>query len=163
MVKIHGVNGRLVIRMTRPVGDVIDFPEWVFIRIDGGLVPFTVTEESVFQKDNNHLVVGLDEISIPEKAAAFIGLTCSLEGAWTDWFEAGREETDSLTGFEVVDEISGKTGKVIGFEDIPGNPLLKIDIDGNIALLPMQTEFVVFTDKRKRQLILRIPEGLLDL
>ncbi|MFA5816417.1 MAG: hypothetical protein WC865_12430, partial [Bacteroidales bacterium] len=49
VVKVHGVNGKLVIRMNRPVGDVLDFPEWLFIRIDGGLVPFSVTEESVFQ------------------------------------------------------------------------------------------------------------------
>ncbi|TSA37397.1 MAG: hypothetical protein D4R64_05755 [Porphyromonadaceae bacterium] len=163
VVKVHGVNGKLVIRMNRPVGDVMDFPEWLFIRIDGGLVPFSVTEESVFQKDINHVVVGLGEISDQKKAMALVGLACNLEGAWTDWFEASREETNSLTGFEVLDEISGKTGKVIGFEDIPGNPLLEIEIDGKKSLLPMQSEFVVRTDTRKRKLILRIPEGLLDL
>jgi len=149
--------------MNRPAGDVLDFPEWLFIRIDGGLVPFSVTEESVFQKDTNHVVVGLDQINDQKKATALVGLTCNLAGAWSDWFEVSREETESLTGFEVLDEISGKTGKVVGFEDIPGNPLLEIEIDGKKALLPMQSEFVVSTDLRKRKLILRIPEGLLDL
>lgn len=163
VVKVHGVNGKLVIRMNRPVGDVLDFPEWLFIRIDGVLVPFRVTEESVFQKDVNNLVVGLDQIGSQEKAAALTGLACSLEGAWTDWFKNGSEQTDSLTGFDLLDEISGKTGKVTGFENIPGNPLLEIEIDGKKALLPMQHEFVVSTDMGKRKLILRIPEGLLDL
>ncbi|MCX6223333.1 MAG: hypothetical protein NTV01_01030 [Bacteroidia bacterium] len=163
VVKVHGVNGELVIRMNRPVGDVLDFPEWLFIRIDGGLVPFRVTEESVFQKDTNHLVVGLDQVNEPKKATTLVGLTCNLEGTWSDWFEATCEETDSLTGFEVLDEISGKNGKVIGFEDIPGNPLLEIEIDGKRSLLPLQPEFVISTDLLKRKLILRIPEGLLDL
>jgi len=95
--------------------------------------------------------------------SSLVGLTCNLEGAWTDWFEATREETESLTGFDLLDEISGKTGKVIGFEDIPGNPLLEIEIDGKKSLLPVHPEFVVSTDLRKRKLILRIPEGLLDL
>lgn len=163
LVKVHGVNGKLVIRMNRPVGDILDFPEWLFVRIDGGLVPFAVTGESVFQKDTNHVVIGLDEIDEQKKASALVGLTCSIEGEWSDWFEVTREETESLTGFDLLDEISGKTGKVIGFEDIPGNPLLEIEIDGKKALLPMQTEFVVSTDIRQRKLILRIPDGLLDL
>lgn len=163
LVKVHGVNGKLVIRMNRPVGDVLDFPEWLFIRIDGGLVPFSVIEESVFQKDINHVVVGLEQVDGQKKATALVGLTCNLEGVWADWFETSREETDSLIGFKVFDEISGKTGEVIGFVDIPGNPLLEIEIDGKKTLLPMQSEFVVSTDTRKRKLILRIPEGLMDL
>jgi len=163
VVKVHGVNGKLVIRMNRTVGDILDFPEWVFIRIDGGLVPFSVLEESVFQKDANHLVIGLEQINSQEKAITLVGLTCNLEGVWTDWFEVSSEETDSLTGFDVFDERSGKTGKVTGFEDIPGNPLLEIDIEGKKALLPMQTEFVISTDTTKRKLILRIPDGLMDL
>lgn len=163
VVKVHGVNGRLVIRLNHPASDVPDFPEWLFIRIDGGLVPFRVIEESVFQKDINHVVVGLENIEGPEKAAALVGLACNLEGAWNDWFEANREETDLLTGFEVFDEISGKTGKVTGFEDIPGNPLLGIEIDGKTILLPLHAEFVISTDPKKRMLVLRIPDGLLDL
>ena len=149
--------------MNRPVGDLLDFPEWLFIRIDGGLVPFEVNGESVFQKDTNHIVVGLGQIDTQEKATAMVGLPCNLEGTWTDWFEVTREETQSLSGFDLLDEISGKTGTVVGFEDIPGNPLLEIEIDGKKTLLPMQAEFVVSTDIRKRKLILKIPEGLLDL
>lgn len=163
VVKVHGVNGRLVIRMNMPVGDIQDFPEWLFIRIDGGLVPFSVAEESVFQKDGYHLVVGLDQVTGPEKASAYIGLPCNLEGVWSDWFEAGREESDQLIGFDLLDESSGKTGKVVGYEDIPGNPLIEIEIDGKKSLLPMNPEFVVLTDLKNRRLILRIPEGLLDL
>ncbi len=163
LVKVHGVNGRLVIRLHRQAGDVLDFPDWMFIGIDGGLVPFKVTEESVFQKDANHLVVGLDQISGPEKATGYVGLNCYLEGEWSDWFEATIDAVDSLTGFEVVDEISGKKGSVTGFENIPGNPLLKIEIEGKTALLPLHTEFVILNDPKKRQLILHIPDGLLDL
>ena len=163
IVKVHGVNGRLVIRLDRAALDVLDFPEWMFILIDGGPVPFSVTEESVFQKDANHIVVGLDEIGGPEEAASFTGMTCKLEGEWTDWFEVGREETGSLTGFAWFDEVSGKSGTVTGFEDIPGNPLLGIELNGKSALLPMQDEFVISIDHQNRKLMVRIPDGLLEL
>ena len=163
VVKVHGVSGKLVIRMNRPAGDILDFPEWLFIRIDGGLVPFAVMDESVFQKDPNNIVVGLQDINTQEKATAMVGLSCFLHGSWTDWFEPTRKEADSLTGFEVIDEVSGRTGTVTGFEDIPGNPLLELQIDGKKALLPLNPQFVVSTDTRNRKLILRIPEGLLEL
>ena len=162
-VKVHGVGGKLVLRMDKAVGELLDFPEWAFIRIDGGLVPFRVAEESVFQKDTNHLVVGFDTIDKPTKALSLIGLPCNLEGEWTDWFEASRDDSDYLIGFDVTDGASGKTGKVVGFEDIPGNPLLEIELDGKKALLPMQDEFVIEVDVRKRKLLLKIPDGLLDL
>ncbi len=163
VVKVHGVNGRLVIRLLRQAAEVVDFPEWLFIRIDGGLVPYRVVEESVFQKDSGHLVVGLETIEGPEKAAEFVGLSCHIEGQWSDWFDAGEADPDSLVGFEVFDETSGKSGVVSGFEDIPGNPLLSILIDGKSALLPMHAEFILATDHKKRRLNLRIPDGLLDL
>ena len=163
VVKVHGVNGRIVIRLLKPAGEVLDFPEWLFVRIDGGLVPFRVAEESVFQKDASHLVVGLDNVTGPEQAAGYVGLSCYLEGAWTDWFEVGSEDIDSLTGYILIDEMSGKTGIVTGFENIPGNPLLKIEIEGKSVLLPLNPEFVILNDPKKRQLILRIPDGLLDL
>jgi 16S rRNA processing protein RimM len=163
VVKVHGVNGKLVIRMNRPASDILDFPEWLFIRIDGGLVPYCVMEESVFQKDASHIVLALDGVTSQEKASALIGLACNLEGAWTDWFEGTRADEDSLTGFVIFDETSGKSGKVIGFEDIPGNPLLEIEIGGKKSLLPLNPEFVISTDRSQRRLILRIPEGLLDL
>jgi 16S rRNA processing protein RimM len=163
VVKVHGVNGRLVIRLNRPAGEVLDFPEWLFIRIDGGLVPFRVTEESVFQKDTSHIVVGLDEIDGPEKAAAYIGLPCQIEGDWSEWFGKSQEETNSLVGYSVEDEGSGAIGAVTGFEDIPGNPLLRIEMGGKSALLPLHAEFVIQTDNKKKKLIIRIPDGLLDL
>jgi len=162
-VKVHGVSGKLVLRMDTAVGDILDFPEWAFIRIDGGLVPFRVAEESVFQKDAYQVVVGLDTIDKPARALSLIGLACNLEGEWTDWFEASHEESDYLIGFEVTDGQSGKIGKVVGYEDIPGNPLLEIELDGKKVLLPMQDEFVIEVDVHKRKLLLKIPDGLLDL
>ena len=162
-MKVHGVNGKLVIRMNRPAGDILDFPEWLFLRIDGGLVPFEVVEESVFQKDSNHMVLALEGIDSQAKASALVGLACNIEGDWTDWFEAGRDETDSLIGFELLDERSGKSGMVTGFEDIPGNPLLEIEIDGKKSLLPLHKEFILSTDTPHKKLILRIPDGLLEL
>lgn len=163
LVKVHGVNGRIVIRMNQSIGEVIDFPEWLFIRIEGGLVPFAVAEESVFQKDDTHLVVGLDQINTPEQANRLIGNTCNLEGNWSDWFDDHQDEAHAFIGFEVRDEPSGKMGKVVGYQDIPGNPLLEIEMEGKSFLLPLQEEFILLNDTDNQQLVLKIPDGLLSL
>ncbi|MFO7617399.1 MAG: hypothetical protein R6V75_09120 [Bacteroidales bacterium] len=162
-VKVHGVQGRLLLRLNRPVSGLEEFPEWIFIRIDGGLVPFRIAEESVFQKDDLHLVVGLDDAGSQEKAVGMVGFSCHLEGRWEDWFELPDHVEPTIIGFSVVNLLTGAVGLVTGFEDIPGNPLLEIEIQGKQVLVPYQPEYVVDNDQVNQKLILKIPDDLLDL
>lgn len=162
-VKVHGVQGRLLLRLNQPIADLAEFPEWIFIRIDGGLVPFKVAEESVFQKDDLHLVVGLDDLDTQEKAQGVLGLTCHLEGDWKDWFELTDQERSSLIGFAAINLLDGTEGVVTGMEEIPGNPLLEIEIGGKLVLVPFQSEYVVDNDPVNKRLTLKIPEDLLNL
>lgn len=163
LVRIHGVNGALVLRLNRMINDVEDFPGWIFLRIDGSLVPFRISEESVYQKDGRHLVIAVDQADSQKKAEELVGYACHLEGNWKDWFTIEGKQGPSLIGFEIIDEKSGRTGIISGFEDIPGNPLIEIEIEGKKILIPHRKEFVVLEDLKNRRLILRIPDGLMDL
>jgi 16S rRNA processing protein RimM len=163
IVRVHGVHGSVVVRLIRSATELIDFPEWVFLRIEGGLVPFLLTEESVFLRDQDHLVIGMEVVDSPSKANELIGSPFHLQGKWDDWFDSSQPEGVGLSGFEMVDQVSGKAGSVIRLEEIPGNPLLEIEIEGKSILLPWQPEFIVENDPVNRKLILRFPDGLLDL
>ncbi|MCC7303530.1 MAG: 16S rRNA processing protein RimM [Bacteroidia bacterium] len=67
-----------------------------------------------------------------------------------------------VSGYEVVEE--GKiTGVVKGVMELPHQKLLEIDIDGKEVLLPLLPEFYLGIDREKRQIIVRIPDGLRDL
>jgi ribosomal 30S subunit maturation factor RimM len=162
-VRVHGVQGRLQLRLNRPISSLEEFPEFIFIRIDGGLVPFRVAEESVFQKDDLHLVVGLDDLDTQGKAQGVLDLTCHLDGDWNDWFEMPDEERSTLIGFAVTNLLDGTGGVVTGLEEIPGNPLLEIEIGGKLVLVPYQSEYVVENDPVNKRLTLKIPEDLLNL
>jgi ribosomal 30S subunit maturation factor RimM len=162
-VRVHGVQGRLLLRLNRSIIELEDFPEWVFIRIDDGLVPFRVAEESVAQKDDHHLIIGLDEVTNQDKALNMVGLQCCLEGDWNEWFMSDTQIEPAIIGFSVTNILTGEVGIVTGFEDIPGNPLWEIEIRGKQVLVPDRDDYVIEKDEVSRQLTLRIPDDLLNL
>jgi 16S rRNA processing protein RimM len=163
LVRIHGVKGALVLRLDRTIIEVEDFPEWIFLMIDGGLVPFRISEESVYQKDGRHLVIALDQAGTRKQAEELIGYACHMEGTWEDWFEIEGVDDQSIIGFTVLDIQSGKSGIVSGFEEIPGNPLIEVNLEGKQILVPYREEYVLQEDRKTRRLILDIPEGLRKL
>jgi len=163
LIKAHGVSGRIVLRLSHPAKDLIDFPEWIHIRINGILVPFQVTEESVFLKDSNHIVMGLDEVADQPAARELADHAFNLPGEWSDWFQGETESPASWIGFSIEESISGQPGIVTDYQDIPGNPLLEIEIGGKTILVPFNPEYILRTDPDKRTMVVRVPEDLMNL
>ncbi|MFH0762030.1 MAG: hypothetical protein V2A67_11060 [Bacteroidota bacterium] len=163
LIKNHGVSGKLVLRLHQPADDILDFPEWVFIRIWGQPVPFKVMEESVYQKDNRHLVIGLAGINDQQSARQLIGNACDLEGSWSDWFVSESQAPGTWTGADVMEIITGQSGKVTGYQDIKGNPLIEIELNGKTVLVPFNPEYILETDQKEKKLIVKIPPGLFSL
>jgi len=162
-VKLHGVAGRLVLRLNSPAEELADFPEWGFVRLDGELVPFQVAEESVIQKDTNHLILGFEGINTQEQARELLGKYCNLPGTWKNWFGAEEIPEKSWTGFTVIDHASGMEGILIEIQEIPGNPLLEIAFGEKRVLVPDNPAFILAVDEKTQRLTLQIPTDLLSL
>ncbi len=163
LVKLHGISGSLVLRLSMPAEEIRNVPGWLFIRIWGQPVPFKVVDESVYQKDNRHLVIGLEGIDSQESARRLVGYTCCLEGQWSDWFSVEGGSANPWIGAEVTDATTGKTGTVISYNDIPGNPLIEIQISGKTILLPFNDDYILESDKNARKLRVRIPLEMWNL
>jgi len=163
LIKIFGVQGGLVIRLDHKVAAIIEIPDWAFLMIDGAPVPFRIRQEEFFLKDNGHLVVALSGLENPEAVARFIGLPVKFPGRIDDWFEQEDDEEPGITGYRVIDSVSGSEGIVTGLLDIPGNPLLELDFDGREILLPVSSEYVLKTDHRTKVVRVQIPDELFSL
>ncbi len=161
--KTHGVRGGLVIESFRVLPEHEDLPEWVFIELEGGLVPFYLKSEESFIRDDKHLVIFLDGIDTPE--AAF-PLTHSLVCVPASFFNS-EEEVNAIAqisrGFKVVIEGIEEIGSFVELMEIPGNPLFAIDLKGKEILVPANEQFVLSIDHDKQTVYLRIPDELLDL
>jgi 16S rRNA processing protein RimM len=163
LVKLHGVSGRMILRLNDPVEELTDFPEWVFVSLDGELVPYHVAEESVIQKDTSHLILGFEGISNQQLAKELVGKTCHLPGSWTDWFGEGVKPEKNWTGFNVFDATSGQNGLITDIQEIPGNPLLEVTFGHKKVLVPVNPVFIKNVDEINRLVTLEIPPDLLSL
>ncbi len=163
LIKNHGVGGKLVLRLHQPADDLLDFPEWIFVSVWGQPVPFQVAEESVFQKDNHHLVVGLEGINDQEGARQLIGNACYLPGTWSEWFESESATPGTWTGAKVIEVNTGQEGMVTGYQDIKSNPVIEIDFNGKTILVPFNPEYILEADQKTKKLIVKIPPELFSL
>ena len=67
----------------------------------------------------------------------------------------------SLAGFSLVDAVSGKTvGRIASIDDQTANILFELE-DG--TLVPAHEELIAGIDKQQRQIMITLPEGILDL
>jgi len=68
----------------------------------------------------------------------------------------------SLLGYEVIEE--GKTlGTILEVIEQPHQILCRIDINGKEVLIPLHEETIKKMDAGKKQVIVELPEGLLEI
>ena len=65
-------------------------------------------------------------------------------------------------GFQVTDVNHGELGEIVAVDDSTMNVLFAIEnSDGEEILLPAHEEFIVKLEKKKRKLMVEVPEGLI--
>jgi 16S rRNA processing protein RimM len=68
-----------------------------------------------------------------------------------------------IEGYQVIDEEHGLLGTVLHVLDLPNNPLIAIEANGIEILLPKKEEFILKLDRAKKEMLVRSPEGLIDM
>jgi 16S rRNA processing protein RimM len=68
----------------------------------------------------------------------------------------------SLLGFHLIDEGIDR-GAILEIIEQPHQMLARIDLDGKEALIPLHQETLQKIDKKKKQVHVVLPEGLLDV
>jgi 16S rRNA processing protein RimM len=65
--------------------------------------------------------------------------------------------------YTVIDTKYGNIGKVRKIIDIQNNPLMVVLYDETDILIPKQNDFIISLDKRKREIHINTPDGLIEL
>jgi 16S rRNA processing protein RimM len=158
-VRYHGFKGELVIALEPLVKKYIQKAEWVFINIDNSPIPFFIDTLSVTGDQTAIIKLkGIDkEKQMPELLQQDVFILSSL-------FPARRikAEQNELEGYAVLSD-DKEIGIAQEILDYNGNLLLQIFSNGNEILLPINDESIVSVDKRKKKIVVNLPEGLLDL
>lgn len=161
IVRTHGTAGNVVIYLDVDDPDDYDGLETVYVEIKGELVPYFIQDINL-QKQSN-AIVSFEDVDSMAKAQALVG--SSLYLPLEDLDELGNEDFyyHEIKGFTVVDQASGTLGVVREVYTLNGQDLIAMDYQGAEILIPTAVEIVLKADKEKQQLLVNLPEGLLDV
>ena len=156
-LKPHGTKGEIALQSDSiELGDDCDF---VACDIDGILVPFFF--ETVRPKNNDTIIVKIERMESAEEVRYLTNREAFIPRQWT-------EESEILSwgyfrGFRAVDEEAGDLGEIIEIDESTINTLFVIERDGDELLIPLQEEFIAGIDHENKEIIFRLPEGLINL
>lgn len=163
VIKAHGVHGGLLVRSKLTLSNLDEWPQWSFIRIDGGLVPFQLQTTSCFVKDDHHVVLFLEGIDSPEACDEFLGKEVSLPKEIIKQWQDSAPFLQSLAGYRVNLLNHDGVGTFIEMIDIPGNPLMSIEWMGKQIMVPAIERFICDLNEDLNEITLDLPDELIDL
>jgi len=158
--KIHGYQGSVTATRNRSFTD--DLPEegWVFIEIDGKLVPFFIAGMEYSGADLIRLK--FDGYDSAEKVSGLTG--CNI------FLDSGRPEKripdglENLKGIKVLTREKQSVGVIKEVIIGPGQWLLSIISDDNKEILiPLHEDLIIQLDQEKGILIMDLPDGLTEV
>jgi 16S rRNA processing protein RimM len=161
ITKVSGYEGAIAVRLEKIFTENIPQMESVFLEIEGRPVPFFISEQEYSGADILKLSFeGYDSI---EKVNEFVGCRVFLTD---ETFATTEHKADKqiLTGYNVFIENDKLVGSVSEVVSNSGQWLLSIrSTEKKEILIPFHEHFIISIDKKKKIIIMDIPEGLLEI
>ena len=156
--KAHGIHGEVTFHFDDDIFDRTD-ADYLVIETDGILVPFFI-EEYRFRSDSTALMK-LEGIDSQERARELTNCDVFFPRRLAETDGEGTLTFSFLVGFAIVDADSRRhIGTIASVDDTTMNNLFCLD-DG--TLIPAAEELIESIDQKKKEIVLHLPAGLLDL
>jgi 16S rRNA processing protein RimM len=161
IVKPFGSKGHLLVFMD------VDDPEsyqdirFIFVAIEEAFIPWPVISLEI--RDNNQAILVLEEMNENENPSQFTG--CEIYLPLSDQPSSKKKKLSprEIKGFTVVDQERGIVGTVSSVLQLPLHNVLQVHNGSKEILVPMGGEIIVAIDRKKKEILIHAPEGLLDL
>lgn len=160
IVATHGLGGEVV--MQHALGKKTDLKGLQTLFIEekkDSFLPYFV--ESTTIKNAEEIYIKLEGLNTKENARRLSQKEVWLLKADFDKYAANSSPI-SLLGYMMINE-SEEIGEVTEVIEQPFQVLCKIMYKGNEALIPLHKESLEKIDKKKKQVFVNLPDGLLDI
>ncbi len=159
VVKTHGIAGELVVRLFDEFSiDDMD-AEFLFLELDGGLVPFY--QEEAREKNQSDVLVKLEQLADDRQALKVIDAPVYVEKQGEEEAEEAPFSAYQLVGYQCQAIGHGAIGEIVAIREIAKNPLFEIDNEGEELLIPIVEHFIAGIDDEQHLVIFDLPEGLI--
>ena len=162
IVSKFSFKGEVLIKLDSDDPEMYEELESVFIALGNTLVPFFVEKSSLHKSDL--LRVKFEEVNSEADADALLKHKIYLPLAALPKLSGNKFYYHEVIGFEVEDINYGKVGKIVSINDTTFQPLFEIENEeGKEILIPMNDEFIEKVDRPNQKIIVKTPDGLIDL
>ncbi|MCX6248877.1 MAG: ribosome maturation factor RimM [Bacteroidetes bacterium] len=135
--------------------------ESVYLDLDGEWVPFLIA--SIEIQSGRRALLHFEDVNNAQDAAVYTGREMYLPLNALPPLKGKKFYYHEVTGFAVIDEIHGTIGFLTKVMDLPKQSLLQIAFGEKELLVPLVDEVILKVDRKKRELHIRAPEGLIDI
>ena len=161
VVKTHGSKGHLLVFLDVDDPDRYSNVETIFIGIDNDRIPYFVDEFELKQK--NTAVIGFEDVETADDARLFVGREMYLPSGMLPQLKGKKFYYHEIIGFTVIDKNRGNIGTVKSILDFPQQSLMQVIFGTKEILIPMIDQVLLKVDRKRQELHITAPEGLIEL
>ncbi len=161
--KPHGVGGELKVQIEAEYLEDFLQAEVIFLDITGKQVPYFI--EKI--RPGSEILVKLEDVDSREAAAALNGKEMLMreEDVHTGEEEENEEDLayEDLVGYEIIETDLGPIGKIEDVLEYPQQMMALLIYQEREILIPLNEYLIQDIDIENQQVIMELPEGLLEL
>jgi 16S rRNA processing protein RimM len=160
LVATFGVNGEVVLHHHLGKKTSLKGLETIFIeQKKDEMLPYFI--EGTRIKNDEELFLKIEGVDTKEAAHKLMQKQLWLTQEDFDKY-AAKSAPIALLGFHIINE-GADLGEILEVIEQPHQVLCRIDLNGKEALIPVNEAFLQKIDKKKKQVHVELPEGLLDI
>jgi 16S rRNA processing protein RimM len=161
IVRKYSFNGELLIKLDTDQPEIYENLDAVFIDYRNTFLPFYIESSQLHKSDL--LRVQFEDVTTEADADSLLKCDVYLPLEFLPKLEGNKFYFHEVIGFTIDDVTFGLVGIVTGVNDSTAQALFEIEKDGKEILIPVNDEFIVKVDRKKKSIIVNTPEGLIDL
>lgn len=161
IVKKYSFKGEVLAKLDTDQPEIYEHLDAVFLELKGNLVPFFVETSQLHKSEL--LRIKFEDVDTEADADAIMKSHLYLPLDLLPKLEGDKFYFHEVIGFTIEDKNFGKVGVIIGINDSTAQSLFEIDRNGIEILIPMNDEFILKVDRENKTILVKTPEGLIDL
>jgi 16S rRNA processing protein RimM len=161
VLKTYGSKGHLLVFLDVDDPEKYSGIDTIFIGIDNDRIPYFINELAL--KQRNTAVIGFEDIETAQDARLFVGREMYLPSGLLPQLKGKRFYYHEIIGFTVIDKNHGNIGTLKSILDLPRQSLMQVMFGTKEILLPMVDRILLKVDRKKKELHVLAPDGLIEL
>lgn len=161
IVSKFSFKGEVLVKLDSDDPELYENLESVFIALGNNLVPFFIERCSLHKSDL--LRIKFEDVTNEADADALLKHKLYLPLSFLPKLSGNKFYYHEIIGFLMEDVNYGYVGKITGVNDTTSQALFEVENGENQILIPMNDEFIEKVDRTNKKIIVKTPEGLIDL